>query len=334
MAMPSSRRCGSPSITARSMNAPGSPSSALQIRYFWSAGCLRANLPLRAGREAAAAAAAQAAPLDDVADLGGRLLAQRLRAEPRSRRARCTRRCCAGSMRPQLASTQRVCGAKNGCSSRNGTSGPGLDVPVAAGTGRAARRATGAAAEDRVEQAVDLLRGDPREAQTRAGRAAARRPAAPRRRGRCSRPRRRRRRVRVAVEVARARRRSVFAGAGAEAAGAGADEDDRARRALRGEACARAARRRRGTAPLSWQRGRPRGTRPASGRGSTACASTPGSRARTSQADGSRSFGRRLPPERPRIFVARSEVAPAWNSPLTPSPARGRTRRGRRPLRG
>jgi hypothetical protein len=37
--MPSTRRCGSPSMTARSMNAPGSPSSALQTKYFCSAGC-------------------------------------------------------------------------------------------------------------------------------------------------------------------------------------------------------------------------------------------------------------------------------------------------------
>ena len=42
MIMPSSSRCGSHSQTARSMNAPGSPSSALQIRYFWSLGVARA----------------------------------------------------------------------------------------------------------------------------------------------------------------------------------------------------------------------------------------------------------------------------------------------------
>jgi hypothetical protein len=92
MAMPSTRRCGSPSMTARSMNAPGSPSSALQIRYFWSAG-VQGELPLRAGGEAAAAAAAQAGALDGVAELG-----RVSRAGPwpgaGSRRGRCTRRCC------------------------------------------------------------------------------------------------------------------------------------------------------------------------------------------------------------------------------------------------
>ncbi len=30
-------------MTARSMNAPGSPSSALQTMYFWSAGCVSAT---------------------------------------------------------------------------------------------------------------------------------------------------------------------------------------------------------------------------------------------------------------------------------------------------
>ena len=39
--MPSITACGSPSMMARSMNAPGSPSSALQIRYFLSPGARR-----------------------------------------------------------------------------------------------------------------------------------------------------------------------------------------------------------------------------------------------------------------------------------------------------
>ena len=38
--MPSSTRCGSLSRTLRSMNAPGSPSSALQITYFGAPGAL------------------------------------------------------------------------------------------------------------------------------------------------------------------------------------------------------------------------------------------------------------------------------------------------------
>src|ERR1039458_2096913 len=101
MAMPSSSRCGSLSPTARSMNAPGSPSSALQIRYFCVLVVARASLhflpvgnlphlhhrrrvdlvgvadqvllraggppgelPFLAGRESAAPAPAQAALLD------------------------------------------------------------------------------------------------------------------------------------------------------------------------------------------------------------------------------------------------------------------------------
>ncbi len=34
--MPSITACGSPSMIEASMKAPGSPSSPLQIRYFWS----------------------------------------------------------------------------------------------------------------------------------------------------------------------------------------------------------------------------------------------------------------------------------------------------------
>ncbi len=41
--MPSMTVWGSPSSTALSMNAPGSPSSALQITYFMSPAELRAN---------------------------------------------------------------------------------------------------------------------------------------------------------------------------------------------------------------------------------------------------------------------------------------------------
>ncbi len=96
MAMPSSSRCGSPSITARSMNAPGSPSSALQIRYFWSACRGLGELPLLAGRETAAAAAAQPACLDCFADLLGRHGSRGHRPVPGSRRGRCTRRCWSG----------------------------------------------------------------------------------------------------------------------------------------------------------------------------------------------------------------------------------------------
>ena len=90
---------------------------------------------------------------------------------------------------PQLASTQRVCGAKNGCSSRNARrprarrpgwrnwpSGSARKLPLR---------------EHGVEQRRHLLLGDARETQARRGRAAGRPPAALRRTGRCSRPRRR-----------------------------------------------------------------------------------------------------------------------------------------------
>ena len=38
ISIPSSTACGSPSISERFMNAPGSPSSALQIMYLRPAG--------------------------------------------------------------------------------------------------------------------------------------------------------------------------------------------------------------------------------------------------------------------------------------------------------
>ena len=45
--MPSITACGSPSSTERSMNAPGSPSSALQMTYLTSASTRRAKSHLR-----------------------------------------------------------------------------------------------------------------------------------------------------------------------------------------------------------------------------------------------------------------------------------------------
>ena len=68
--MPSSTRCGSLSSTLRSMNAPGSPSSALQTTYLRSPGLLATVRPLHAGRVAGAAAAAQPAAGDLLDDLG------------------------------------------------------------------------------------------------------------------------------------------------------------------------------------------------------------------------------------------------------------------------
>ena len=58
--MPSISTKGSPSMIMRSAKVPLSPSSALQTMYFCSALRLRHRAPLDAGREAGAAAAAQA----------------------------------------------------------------------------------------------------------------------------------------------------------------------------------------------------------------------------------------------------------------------------------
>ena len=192
--MPSSRRCGSPSITARSMNAPGSPSSALQMRYFCSAAALQGELPLLARREPAAAAAAKPAGLDRVADLRRRRSYAARPPGPSSRRGRCTRRCRVGSMMPQLASTHRVCGAKNGCSSSQGTLGPGF---CAGGRLMLAEHLPGrdrAADQHRLQQAADLARPSLPGTTPAPGRAAGRPRSARPRTARCSRPRRRRRR--------------------------------------------------------------------------------------------------------------------------------------------
>ena len=192
---------------------------------------LPGELPLLAGREAAAAAAAQAARSTMSQTSAGVMLAQRLGQGARSRRGRCTRRCWPGRSMPQLASTQRVCGAKNGCSSRNGTPGHGVDAG-AGGTGRAGAIGNGVPANTASSSAGHLLLGRRAGSSGAAGRAAARRRAAPRRTGRCSRPRPRRRRRACAVEPARGSAASVLRRAGAEAARAGADEDDRARQRL------------------------------------------------------------------------------------------------------
>jgi len=74
--MPSMTRCGSPSITLRSMNAPGSPSSPLQTRTSarrrpWP------PCPLQPCGIAAAAASPEAAFGDAVNHAAGRHLGQR-----------------------------------------------------------------------------------------------------------------------------------------------------------------------------------------------------------------------------------------------------------------
>ena len=58
MIRPSRTLCGLPSSRLRSMKAPGSPSSPLTMTYLGSPGALRV-VSHYAGREAAAAAAAQ-----------------------------------------------------------------------------------------------------------------------------------------------------------------------------------------------------------------------------------------------------------------------------------
>ena len=59
MIMPSTTLCGSPSMMPMSMKAPGSPSSPLQIRYFFSP-ALRGLPAISFPREPAAAASPQA----------------------------------------------------------------------------------------------------------------------------------------------------------------------------------------------------------------------------------------------------------------------------------
>ena len=74
---------------------------------------------------------------------------------------------CAGSISPQLASTQRVCGAKNGCSSRNGTSGHRC-AALRCGIGPAARSSGMMPAKTASSRGGNLLAGDLLEADPRA----------------------------------------------------------------------------------------------------------------------------------------------------------------------
>ena len=71
---PSISECGSAIIVGMSLQVPGSPSSALITRYCGlrpAGGALRDEAPLHAGREARAAAAAQAGVLDQLDQLVG-----------------------------------------------------------------------------------------------------------------------------------------------------------------------------------------------------------------------------------------------------------------------
>ena len=87
------RRAGRPQEPSRSINAPGSPSSALQTTYFLSDTLLADKVPLRAGGKARAAASAQAAESEmTLDDLVGRHFGQTLCRAPDSRPSRCIRR--------------------------------------------------------------------------------------------------------------------------------------------------------------------------------------------------------------------------------------------------
>ena len=96
------------------MNAPGSPSSALQITYFVRAGCLGDGRPLQAGRVAGTAAAAQPAACHLVDDIGRLHRRQRRRSAPATRRGRGSRRCSRGRCAPEFSSTTFSWRAKNG----------------------------------------------------------------------------------------------------------------------------------------------------------------------------------------------------------------------------
>ena len=254
---------------------------------------------------------------------------------PRSRRARCTRRSAPGRSMPQLASTQRVCGAKNGCSSRTARRPTAARASVVARNWPERRRCRrerlpaktassrpstcfsvtrwklrrGAAGQLHVHQrffdaqadAADLddVRVDVRR-RSRYARMAAIVLAAP-----APRPQ-------VPVPTKIAGRASV-------------SRRSRALRAARA-ASARVAlvAQRSGREALDQLRARPRRAR----------ASTRRSRVRRRRRVSRRSFLAASRRSVLRIFVARSEVTPAWNSPLTRSPGPGRRRRCRPRLPG
>ena len=94
---PSISECGSAIISGMSLQVPGSPSSALTTRYCGLAPvpwALRDEAPLHAGREAGAAAAAQAGVLDQLDQLvrvAGERVPQRRCSRRAARRCRCPR---------------------------------------------------------------------------------------------------------------------------------------------------------------------------------------------------------------------------------------------------
>ena len=93
----------------RSENVPESPSSALQTTYFCVRRRVEHGLPLDAGRERRAAAAAQARVGHRLRRSARRRHRQRARAARDSRRARGSRRATSGSMMPTRAKVRRSC---------------------------------------------------------------------------------------------------------------------------------------------------------------------------------------------------------------------------------
>ncbi len=109
--MPSSTACGSPSSTLRSMNAPGSPSSALQITYFFAPFARRAKVhfmpvenpaPPRPRRPEAVISAITASGVIEVTAFRSATYPSCARYSSRD----------SGSITPQLASTMRFCFAR------------------------------------------------------------------------------------------------------------------------------------------------------------------------------------------------------------------------------
>ena len=149
--MPSISENGSPSISMRSENVPESPSSALQTMYFCAARLVEHGLPLDAGRERRAAAAAQAGLEHFVDDrCPGRVssararpaVAARARGSRRGRADRCARRArTSGAAASRTRDAPRS--ARGAADARRPRSSPAATSP---GTSRCRHRAVGDAA--------------------------------------------------------------------------------------------------------------------------------------------------------------------------------------------